>query len=101
MEALVTLIRGSLAFTMLIAAIVIGNIYPNQLSSQYFVGSLICWFVILGPFRWINNRADDIVTVHNDDHDLDVIRAWCYFFGTVGVSAYGIYLLIGGVLRLS
>jgi len=106
MELVATLLRGSLSFGMLIGAVIVGNVLSGQPSTKYFVGSMICWFIILGPLRWFNNAVFDVVEAHSDPNRRlgnagDQFRVWSYFLILLGLSGYGIYLLVVAVSLLA
>ena len=87
MEELLSLVNGSLSFAMLIGAIVLSATYPNFAPMPSFARSMICWFIVLGPVRWLNIRLSDVKKVHGSD-GFDIFRAWLIL---------ALYLIIGGV----
>ena len=106
MEILPSMLHGSLSFAMLAGAIAVSNLFSGQPSTKYFVGSLICWFIILGPLRWFNNALADVVDAHRasnrqESNAGDQFRAWIYLIILFALCVYGIYLLVVGVSHIS
>jgi hypothetical protein len=100
MEVLSSLVHGSLSLGVLVGAIVVANLFKGHPATPSFVGTLICCFLILGPYRWINARVGDLAEVH-ENKDLYIVRAWFYFFFVFGTAVYAVYLLIDAVSHVS
>jgi hypothetical protein len=54
-----TVSLASLVFIGL--AVVISVLFPDNPSTYKFVIALFCWFLLLGPLRWLENRIPGLV----------------------------------------
>ena len=94
------LLRKSTPFAMLIGAIIVTNFYTNHITTPYFVTSMICWFVVLGPVHWIDVYISNVIEAHSDDTESNQLRAWLTMIVAMIVSGFGLYFLARAVLLL-